>query len=93
MLLIVRSLNLLEKPICYLSDMIGAGGGTEPSTIACVRSGWKSFRVLLLLLSSQVIPLKKRRSYGAWVRGVIFMLVRPSLFRRKILPEFPELIR
>ena len=59
---------------CYLGDIISAGGKAEASTIARVRSGWKSFRVLLPLLASRVILLKKRaficclrqKCYGLW---------------------------
>ena len=40
---------------CCLGDMISAGGRVEASTIARIRSGWKSFRVVLPLLASQVI--------------------------------------
>ena len=60
------------KQVCYLGDMIIAGGGAEASTIARVRSGWKSFRVLLPLLASRVISLKtKERLYAACVRSVM----------------------
>ena len=45
---------------CYSGDMISAGDGAEASIIARVRSGWKSFRVLLPLLASQVISLKTK---------------------------------
>ena len=52
--------------------MISAGGGAEASTIARVRSGWKSFRVLLPLLASRVISLKtKGRLYPGCVRNVM----------------------
>ena len=52
--------------------MINAGGGAEASTIARVRSGWKSFRVLLPLLASQIISLKtKGRLYVACIRNVM----------------------
>ena len=62
----------MVNQFCYLGDMISAGGGTEVSTIACVRSGWKSFRVLLPLLASRVISLKtKGRLYAACVRSVM----------------------
>ena len=55
---------------CYLGDMIGAVGGADASTIARVKSGWKSFRVLLTLLASRVISLgTKRRLYAACVRS------------------------
>ena len=57
---------------CSLWDMIRAGGGAEASTIVRVRSGWKSFRVLLPLLASRIISLKtKRRLYAACVRSVM----------------------
>ena len=54
----------------YLGDMISAGGGAEASTIARVRSGWKSFRVLLPLVASRVISFKtKERLYAACVKS------------------------
>ena len=63
----------MVNQFCYLGDMISAGGGTEASTIACVKSGWKSFRVLLPLLASRVISFKtKRRLYASCVRSVMF---------------------
>ena len=56
----------------YLGDMISAGGGVEVSAIARVRSGWKSFRILLPLLASRVISLKKKeRLNAACVRSVM----------------------
>ena len=52
--------------------MINAGGGVEASTFVRVRSGWKSFRLLLPLLASRVISLKtKGRLYAACVRRVM----------------------
>ena len=57
---------------CYLVDMISAGGGAEASTIARVRSDWKSFKVLLPLLASRVISLKTKKClYAAYVRSFI----------------------
>ena len=56
----------------YLEDMISAGGGAEASTIACVRSSWKSFRVLLPLLASRVISLKTKGRLYADASGVVY---------------------
>ena len=54
--------------------------GAEANSIARVRSGWKSFRILLPLLASCVISLEtKGRSYAACVRSV---MVDGSLFLR-----------
>ena len=54
----------------YLGNMISAGGGAEASTIARVRSGWKSFRVLLPLLASRIISLEtKGHLYVASLRS------------------------
>ena len=62
----------MVNQFCYLGDMIIAVGGAEASTIACVRSGCKSFRVLLPLLASRVISLKtKGRLYAAFVKSVM----------------------
>ena len=70
--------------------MISAAGGTEGSTFARVRSGWKSFRVLLPLLASLVISLEPQgRLYTACVRSVM-------VYGSEIWPlkeEFSELIR
>ena len=54
--------------------MIAEGVGAEASTNACVSSGWKSFRVLLPLLASLVIPLEtKGRLYAACVKyGMVY---------------------
>ena len=52
--------------------MIIAGGGAEASTIARVRSGWKSFRVLLPLLTSRVISIETKGCFfAACVRSVV----------------------
>ena len=62
----------MVNQFCYLEDMISAGGGAGASTIVRVRSGWKSFRVLLPLLASRFIPLKtKGRLYAACVKNVM----------------------
>ena len=68
----------MVKQFCYLGDMISAGGGTEPSTIARVRSGWKSFRVLLPLLTSQVISIETKGRFFAACVVLWFMVVRPG---------------
>ena len=59
---------------CYLGDMVSTGGGAEARTIARVRSGWKSFRVLLPVGSFQ---LKKKGVYLLLASGALwFMVVR-----------------
>ena len=51
---------------------VRAGSRAEASTIARLRSGWKSFRVLLPLLANRIIPLKtKWRLYVACSRSVM----------------------
>ena len=78
---------------CYLGDMINAGGEAEASTIARVRSGWKSFRVLLPLLASRVISLKtKGPLYAACIGSV--MVYGSETWPLKVEDiEYPELIR
>ena len=57
--------------ICYLGDILDAGGGAESSTVTRV-SGWKKFRELLSLLTTKAISLKvKGELYAAYVRSVM----------------------
>ena len=57
---------------CYLGDMISAVGGAEESLVARARSGWKSFRDLLPVLTCMVFSLcSKGRVYQACVRSVM----------------------
>ena len=37
------SLECVDK-LCYLGDMISAGGGVEAAVIARIRSGWRKFK-------------------------------------------------
>ena len=61
------NLEVVDK-FCYLGDMLDAGGGAESSTVTRVRSGWKEFRVLLSLLTTNAISLKvKGELYAACV--------------------------
>ena len=59
---------MVADQFCYLSDMLRAHGGTEASSIPGIKSGWKKFRELLLLLKSQV---KCEKSYAAFVKSVM----------------------
>ena len=62
----------MVNQFCYLGNIISAGGEAEASTIARIRSGWKSFRVLLLVLASRVISFRiKGRLYAACVRSIM----------------------
>ena len=79
---------------CYIGDMISVGGGAEASTIARVRSGLKSFRVLLPLLASLVISLEtKGRLYAACVRSVVVYGSETWRFKVEDTARYPELIR
>ena len=60
--------DVVADQFCYLSDMLHAHGGTEASSISGIKSGWKKFRELLLLLKSQV---KCEKSYAAFVKSVM----------------------
>ena len=55
--------------------MISGGGGAEDSTIAHVKSGWKIFRVLLPLLASRIIFLKKKSVYMLLASEVLWFMV------------------
>ena len=65
------NLEVVDK-FCYLGDMLGAGGGAKSSTITRVRSGWKKFRELLPLLTTESISLKvKGELYAACILSVM----------------------
>ena len=60
------------KKLCYLGDMLSAGGGAEASSINQVKTGWKKFRELLPLLTSRVFLYKlKGNIYKACVRSAM----------------------
>ena len=65
------SLKSVEE-FCYLGDIISAGGGTEASSIARLKSGWKKFRELLPLLTLRGLShLTKDKLYASCVRSVM----------------------
>ena len=45
---------------CYLGDMLSAAGGCELSTTTRVKTAWKKFKDLLLVLSSCHLSFKTR---------------------------------
>ena len=60
------------REFCYLGDMISADGGAVSSSVARVRSGWKSFRELQPLLTKRGLSLRaKGQLYAACVRSVM----------------------
>ena len=64
-------MEVVDK-LCYLGDMISAGGGVEESIVARVRSGWKKFRELLPVLTTKGFSFhSKGRVYQACVRSVM----------------------
>lgn len=49
------------EEFCYLGDMMSAGGGTGASSVARIRSGCKSFRVLFVLFDNEgTLPSSQR---------------------------------
>ena len=45
---------------CYLGDMLSADGGFEITVTTCVKTAWKKFRELLLVLTSRHLSYKTR---------------------------------
>ena len=57
---------------CYLSDMIGSGGGAEETSRARVRCAWAKFRELSPILTARGASLKvKGKLYGTYVQCVL----------------------
>ena len=57
---------------CYLGDMLSAAGGCELSTTTCVKTAWKKFKDLLLVLSSCHLSFKTRgRVYSSCVQSAM----------------------
>ena len=57
---------------CYLGDMLSAAGGYERSTTTRVKTAWKKFKELLLVLSSRYLSFKTSgRVYSSCVRSPI----------------------
>ena len=46
--------------ICYLGDMLSAGGGCEITVTTCLKTAWKKFRELLPVLTSHHLSYKTR---------------------------------
>ena len=73
---------------CYLRDMLSAAGGCELSTTTRVKTDWKKFKDLLLVLSSRHLSFKTRsRVYSSCVRSAMLHasetgpLTKPNLQR------------
>ena len=54
---------------CYLGDMLSAAGGCELSTTTRVKTAWKKFKNLLLILSSRHLSFKTLAVCKALVCG------------------------
>ena len=58
--------------LCYLGDMLSAGGGCEITVTTSVKTAWKKFRELLPVLTSCHLSYKTRgRVYSSCVRSDI----------------------
>src|SRR5664279_5201533 len=67
----VGILECVEK-ICYLGDMIEAGGGAEEASRARVRCAWSKFQELSSILTSRGASLRvKRKLYSACLHCVM----------------------
>ena len=65
------SLERVDK-LCYLGDMIYAGGGVDTAVSAIIINGWRKFRELLPLLTLKGTSLRlKGKLYAACVRSVM----------------------
>ena len=59
------------QQLCYLGDMLSAGGGAEATSVTRTRCAWKKFRELLPNPSSHIFSPKKGSFYQACVRPVL----------------------
>ena len=58
--------------LCYLGDMLSAGGGCESAVITRGRTAWGKCRDLLPILSSKNVALRtKGRVYDACIRSAM----------------------
>ena len=71
---------------CYLGDMLSAAGGCELSTTTRVKTAWKKFKELILVLSSRHLSFKTHgRVYSSYVRSPMLYAIetwpstKPSL--------------
>ena len=63
---------------CYLGDMLSAAGGCELSTTIRVKTAWKKFKDLLLVLSSHHLSFKTRgHVYSSCVRSTMLHASAP----------------
>ena len=76
----------LEVVACYLGDILSAAGGCELSTTTCLKTAWKKFKELLLVLSSGHFSFKTcGRVYSSCVRSAMLLcnetwpLAKPNL--------------
>ena len=74
--------------LCYLGDMLSAAGCCELSTTTRVKTAWKKFKDLLLVLSSRHLSFKTRGCvYSSCVRSAMlhasetWPLTKPNLQR------------
>ena len=62
---------------CYLGDMLSAAGGCELSTTTRVKTAWKKFKELKLVLSSRHLSFKTRGCvYSSCVGSAMLMPVK-----------------
>ena len=76
------------KQFYYLGEMISAGGRAEASTIARVKSGWKSFRVLLPLLASRVIYYQSFHKRNEFFNSLVLGTDLTIILERKFFQFF-----
>ena len=76
---------------CYLGDMLSAADGCELSTTTHVKTAWKKFKELLLVLSSFQLSFKTRGCvYSACVRSTMlhasetWPMTKPNLKRLQL---------
>ena len=51
------NLEVVDNKFCYLGDMMNVDGGADVAVEARIRTGWKKFRQLVLLLTNRDISL------------------------------------
>ena len=58
--------------LCYLGEMLSAGGGCEIAVTTCVKTAWKKFRELLPVLTPRHLSYKARgHVYSSCVRSAM----------------------
>ncbi len=70
--IVVNEILECVEQLCYLGDMIGAGGGAEEASRARTRCAWAKFRELAPILTSRGVSLAvKGKVYKACVQRVL----------------------